>query len=259
MSLSPRAVFVVLIAASASCVEGTETDNPANGDLVGFEDSGCKSHAGAARRIGTSTEALVDASEYDGLNCIAWQERDDEALTVSLSNLRGPCGVSWRGQAFAHDDRLELVLENPACQVARCGSCVYDLRFEVARVGDAAGLPVAIGFRDCPGQAVHFEFEMTLPDTTSESGILCRYADRSAYDALVSHEGRCGEVLTPCGTGSTSCGVESEATCAEGLSCVETTSAEDSRCLAACSENDDCVPSGVSQCIDGLCRIPDGW
>jgi hypothetical protein len=238
--------------AVVACAGGTETDNPRkDGDLVAFDASACKTHP--AEKSGQSSEALVVASEFDGLSCLEWETQSDGVVTFRVLNLNGGCSVPWTGDAVVEaDGSLVLLLTNPMCAVAACGWCLYDFQFDVRNVPPVSGLPVRIGTIACPGEAPSFDNELTLPEDAGAAGILCRYTNQYAYDQLLGEQDRCGSQYGTCGQAGGFCGSE-PTKCRDDLVCVAADEAE--RCLRPCSSNDDCSPRDVSACVDGICRL----
>lgn len=244
---------VLASGAVVACAGGTETDNPhKSGDLVAFDASACKKEAVEAS--GTSSEAFVVASEFDGLTCLEWETENDETVTFRVLNLNGGCSVQWSGDAVVQaDGSLELLLTNTQCAVARCGWCLYDFQFGVRNVPPLSALPVRIGTIGCPGEAPSFDNELTLPEDAPASGILCRYTSIFAYDQLLGERDLCGSRFGSCRDEAGFCTTEGATECREGLVCAPVDDTK--RCLSPCETDDDCAPREVSACVDGICRL----
>lgn len=265
------ATGLVALALGASC-NGTETDNPATGNgLIDFHDTGCKSHAegdetpsgpsgkGSGRvdaGIGGTTRPLTVASDYDGLQCVAWELGGDAALRLRFINFHEGCGVEWKGRiAGRSEGSLELEVVNDQCGVAACGWCIYDWDFEVAEVDRATSLALNLtAVMDGPGCSYEAgrRLEAELPIDREPEGVLCRYAHPYAIEQLAEETGICGASRMPC-SGSNLCDPSADP-CASGLTC---TPVEDggSRCLEACTSDAECEPSGPLVCRDGLCQL----
>jgi hypothetical protein len=239
-----------------ACASGTETDNPASGPLVRFDASACKKEPVERSTLpGRSTDAFVTASDYDGLTCVEWERGEGGELALRFLNVAGPCSVAWQGAATARaDGGLDVVVKNPSCEVARCGSCLYDFELAV-RDAEPAGGNVTLALADCEGELSEQTLSAVLPADAADSGILCRLTDASAFAQQLAQEGRCGSVFSPCGAGSTFC--PENTTCTDGLTCTDLGDGLGSlRCLASCAVDEDCTPPGVTQCEDGVCAVP---
>jgi hypothetical protein len=245
---------VAALGTPVACEGGTETGNPGKDDsLVAFDASACKKDAEVPS--GQSQEALVTASEYDGLRCVEWEKQSDGKLTVRLLNVHGGCSIPWKGEAGVRDDgTVELRLVNPACAVALCGWCIYDFSFTLKGAPAPAGLPLEVGQVACPGDAPEWDPVIVLPDDAADSGILCRYANQFAYDQLLGEQDRCGSKFGTCGDQGGFCApAGGTTTCRDDLVCALADDA--SRCLEPCHSDDDCTPRAVSACVDGVCRL----
>ena len=247
---------VAVLGTVVACAGGTETGNPGKGDtLVTFDASACKKEQ--ASQSGKSQEALVTASDYDGLRCVEWEKQSDGELTVRLLNVNGGCGVKWKGEAGVRDDgTLELELVNSMCAVAKCGWCIYDFTFTLKSAPPPAGLPIQVGDVACPGDAPEWEPLIVLPDDAADSGILCRYANQYAYDQQLGEQGLCGSKFGTCGPQGGFCAPptgDPTIVCRDNLVCAPADEAN--RCLEPCHSDDDCSPQAVSACVDGVCRL----
>jgi hypothetical protein len=236
---------------------GTETGNPASpaGPLTHFESSACKTDANAeSGSNGQTQQALVVASSYDGLQCIEWEHGASAGdITLRLINFPGGCSVKWDGKATVDaPGTVDLELVNTGCTVARCGTCLYDATYDLTGITNAASLGVRIGYVDCPTMGdVRWQFETTLAMGTSPSGITCRYAP---LNSVLSSKA-CGGPNLLCGGAS---GICNSTPCPGDLVCAPV-SADDQRCLAACTTDGDCSPAGTLTCVAGLCRVAKPW
>jgi hypothetical protein len=124
----------------ASCT-GTETTNP----LTKFDGSGCLEavEANEAALIALPLTVADDAGAAVGGSEIGVREQcvvyslHEDVLHVGLENFPGRCGIDWLGRASFEDGALVLQGMDDAaegCLVSRCGSCTYDLDFEVSGV-----------------------------------------------------------------------------------------------------------------------------
>jgi hypothetical protein len=237
-----HSIVLAFFASVVSCAGGTETDNPAS--LQGFTSSTCKSRAPEPGQ-----EALVLASDAEGLQCIEWETNASGSLSVGLLNFPEPCADDYQGTAsFTKDGTIELAVHKTSCQVARCGTCVFDFHFELSGVGRSKALPLRTGSAVCATEPTTFDDVVNLPLPQQPSGVTCQYLRRNAVEQYGSARSRCGERNMPCGD----CRSADAQTCADGLSC-NVVADGDSRCLASCSKNDDCA-GGLTSCSDGFCR-----
>jgi hypothetical protein len=225
-----------------SCAGGTETDNPAT--LKDFSASACKSRAPEPGQ-----QALVRAADADGLQCVEWSRDASGSLTVRLLNFPEPCGDTYLGSSnVTKDGELELSVYKDGCQVFRCGTCVFDFDFELSGIDTGKPLALRTGSAICKSEPVTWDDKLTLAVDQQASGVMCRYLGRSAVEQYGRGRGTCGERNMPCGD----CGGLDALTCADGLTC-SAVGDNDSRCLAACSTDDDCA-GGLMTCQDGLCQ-----
>jgi hypothetical protein len=230
-----------------SCAGGTETENPAT--LEDFSSSACKSRA-----ADPGQQALVVASDAEGLQCVEWTKNGDKTLTIRLLNFPEPCGDNYLGTAkAATDGTLELAVHKASCDVFRCGTCVFDFEYALTGVDTGRELSIHLGSAICATEPTMFTDEITLPVDQQDSGVACRYLGRSAVEQYGRGRGTCGERNLPCGT----CDGTDTQTCSSGLTCTEVDD-NDSRCLASCETDADCA-GGLTTCQDGLCWSSAGW
>ena len=83
---------------------------------------------------------------------------------------------------------------------------------------------------------------------TDDSGVLCRYLDSSTLSEYANVRMVLGEKNMPCRDAQSG-----GALCDTGLTC-SSVGANDSRCLAQCQSDDDCV-AGVSSCQAAVCQV----
>lgn len=231
-----------VLASVVSCAGGTETGNPAT--LKGFTASGCKSRPPEAGQ-----QALVRASDAEGLQCVEWSRDAGGSLTLRLLNFPEPCGDQYLGAAgVTKAGELELSVYKDSCGVLRCGTCVFDFDFQLSGIDATAPLDLRTGTANCKSDPTTWDDTVTLAVDQADSGVLCRYLERSALEQYGRGRGTCGQLDMPCGD----CGGLDTQSCGDGLTCTEI-GAGDSRCLAPCASDSDCA-GGLTTCQDGLCQ-----
>lgn len=233
-------------ASVVSCAGGTETDNPAT--LKDFSASDCKT-----RQTDAGQQALVRASDAEGLQCVEWQADASGTLQLQLLNFPEPCGNAYLGAATQDTGQLLLSVHKDSCEVFRCGTCVFDFEFTLQGVDTAHDLPLRIGSAVCASEPIDYADDFTLPLAKHASGSVCRYLERNAVEQYGRERGSCGSQNLPCG----SCNGTDTTSCGAGLSCMEV-APSDTRCLATCSSDGDC-PAGVTSCVDGVCQSSFDW
>lgn len=237
--------FVALL--GVSCSGGSETGKPAT--LKDFTSSACKSRA-----ADPGQQALVSASDAEGLQCVEWAENADDTLTVRLLNFPEACGDDYLGTAkTAADGTLELAVHKSTCDVLRCGTCVFDFEYELVGVDVKHELSIHLGSAICASEPMTFSDEVTLPLDRRPNGAVCRYLSRSAVEQYGRSRGTCGQRNLPCGT----CDGTDTERCGTGLTCTAVDD-NDSRCLERCGSDDDCA-DGLTTCQDGLCQSSTSW
>jgi hypothetical protein len=234
---------------------GTETDDPS----IDFRSSACKSKelTGAALSVDEATTAdprgqLGGGEAYDGLNCFAWTAARDGRLRVDIYNFTGSCGEGLDGRAVLDDSTLALFASPKGCAVASCGSCQYDLSFELGGVRVDQPLPVTLQFEYCGNTPREARGAVTLPLDRRASGVICR---TGACHHGIGHF--CGKLhCPPCadkdGGFHNSCGSADDPGCPADLVCDERTSTK--ACLAKCTSDSDCLVE-VERCDGGACRL----
>jgi hypothetical protein len=130
---------------------------------------------------------------------------------------------------------------------------VFDFAYTLTGIDTTRPLDVHLGSAICASEPTTFNDEVTLPVDEQDSGVVCRYLERSPLEQYGRGRGTCGERNLPCGT----CDNADNVTCASGLACTEIASS-DSRCLEACSSDADCA-GGLTSCQDGLCHPSASW
>jgi hypothetical protein len=180
-------------------------------------------------------QALTQTADFPiGLSCVEWQVIDN-VLEVQVVNFSSGCGVEWQGRATREGDRLTLLLDNPRCAVAACGTCLYDTAtvIELPSIGDIrlemSTDPTCTGERDIQ--------EWRLPLAAQPQGMICEYARAPGLGSLS------GPAFTRCSVDDRSCD--------DGLTCVD----DDARghCLPTCSTDADCPLPGGTRCSAGHC------
>jgi hypothetical protein len=237
--------FVVFFASCAGA-SGTETDNPAT--LSDFTSSACKTRAGDPGQ-----QAIVLESDAEGLQCVEWSKDASGALSIRLLNFPEPCGEDYQGTAATADGTLQLAVHKASCDVFKCGTCVFDFAYTLAGIDTTRALDVRFGSAICASEPTTFADQVTLPVDEQDSGVFCRYLERSAVEQYGRGRGTCGERNLPCGT----CDNADDVTCKSGLTCAEIAS-NDTRCLESCATDADCA-GGLTSCQDGLCRANESW
>lgn len=234
----------------ASCTgSGTETDNPAT-PLKDFSSSACKN-----KQQDPQPQALIQASDADGLTCVEWARGADDTLDLKLHNFSEPCADSYLGKAaIASNGTLEVSVYKDTCQVAKCGLCVFDFHYQLQNVSADAPLALRIGSAVCESQPTLFADELSLPLDTQETGVVCRALERSGLDWYARGRDACGSLNMPCGA---TCDGADQTTCSAGLTCTELAQ-DDSRCLADCESDDDC-PAGLTTCVASACQAASSW
>jgi hypothetical protein len=240
-------VIGAFLASVVSCAGGTETDNPAT--LKGFTASACKSRAPAPGQ-----QALVRETDAEGLQCVEWSHDASGSLTLRLLNFPEPCADAYLGTSnLTKDGTLELSVYKDSCEVFRCGTCVFDFDFELSGINTGQPLTLRTGSAICQSEPTTWDDPIALAVDQREGGVMCRYLERSAVEQYARGRGTCGERNMPCGD----CAGTDAATCAAGLTC-SVVGTSDSRCLAACTTDDDCA-GGLMTCQDGLCQSKADW
>jgi len=225
-----------------SCAGGTETGNPAA--LKSFTASTCKSQAPEPGQ-----QALLRASDADGLQCVAWSRGAAGSLSLRLLNFPEPCGDKYLGtSSLTPDGQLQVSVYKDSCQVQRCGLCVFDFDFELTSVDTGHPLDLRTGSAICAGKPTIWDDAITLAIDQDASGVSCRYLERSALEQYGRGRGTCGERNMPCGD----CSSVNAQSCGTGLTCSPIGDG-DARCLAACTSDDDCA-GGLMKCLDSLCQ-----
>ena len=253
-------------ALAVGCPESHTTGDGGTGVLVAFTGSKCKKEQTAAL-YASLTRALVtgvDGSAYEGLQCVSWDLTSYGKF--DLLNFASVCGADWVGSAAAADDgTVTLTLSNPSCQVAGCGSCIYDWSFTVDRPKAAGDIPLNVDVVVCdkPGEdSNNKSFALTIPATPAK-GVTCRYADFGALQWQAFTLGTMGQLNMPCvdpadypGDG----GVPPP--CDDGLACTPTAPGQyrdGAICLKTCTTDADCPLPDLVSCQAGVCWLKAQW
>ena len=244
-----------LLGCLAACV-GTDTGNPTRGGSGSeFERprvSGCKSHGGQLS-TGLAAQALTtsNAHDYDGLQCLRW-EREGNRVRFEAFNFTDSCEVSFVGRVDApRPGHVNVVLKNPACEIAGCGSCMYDAAVEIdtvrAKLADDA--EVELRTEDCKGIQTRLASWQLAPGDGA-SALQCSYPRGADLIDHARRQNLCGKREMPC---RTSCGSKDVA-CDPGLVC-GAAGEYSSTCLAECQSDGDCHLPEVMTCQQGVCRL----
>lgn len=242
------ALLCVLLLCNPSCT-GTETDNP----VIDFERSACKSEGSALRLPGVMAARApltLDAADYEGLYCFAWESGTNGRLRIDVFNMVGGCHIDWELADARFDEKgLRLRVQNDECAIAGCGSCAYDLSFDMEGIDRDAPLPLALQQLDCDGEPTRDATVLTLPVDERSEGVLCR-------ESWTRFTGECGGAHSPpCADQrpATRCADEG-ASCDDGFVCDAGSDESSDLCLTACESDADC-PLPVEACVDGACRL----
>ncbi len=241
-SRSAQAVFVLaaFVTCAVACV-GTNTGNPLSGEV-----SQCKSDSDF------ESKALTGADRYDGLSCMYW-ERSDDNLHLQALNFRGGCSITWQGAFERISSGPSVLLTNPSCAVAACGSCLYDATFDIdlreASVADDAEIPLRSD-ASCSGDADLIDVWTLEPDASQ--GITCQHAQ--GLDWHANRLGTCGQANMPCRQDDGLCADNGEGPCDADLTCTDV-GGSSFVCLQQCTRDEDCIASDVMTCDEGLCRL----
>jgi hypothetical protein len=228
---------------------GTETDNP----VVDFNATDCKGgeELSLAPAVARTRAALdMPANDYEGLHCYAWQINDGGTITIDVINYGSGCGIEWSlADSVLDAEHVELGIRNAACIVAGCGSCTYDLSFEVKGVALDAPVEVQVREAGCDGADDHVLRAVELPIDREREGMLCRQTS-GGFPPECGGPRRppCDNVVPYDGVGTCSDG------CVEGLVCVERALDDRDLCFTPCEEDADC-PLDIESCQDGACRL----
>jgi hypothetical protein len=241
----------VLVFCTPSCI-GTETDNP----VAGFEPTACKREGGSGLRLpgvmSTSEALTLDSRDYDGLYCFAWEARASGRMHLSVFNMTGGCHIDWElGPSRIDANGLRLRVRNDECAVAACGTCAYDLSFEVEDVDATAPLPLSLTQLDCDDEPTRDATTLTLPIDERSEGVLCREGSLTSLDIACG-----GPHFPPCAAGSGSLNrcTDDGANCGDGGVCDPRPDAPFDMCLRQCEADADC-PLPVETCVAGGCRL----
>lgn len=228
------------------CTAGTKTDNP----LVDFDASACK--AGEPLTLPSTVMRSepgleLEPDQYRGLHCFAWDVTASGNLRIDVLNYPSGCGAEWEpGDAAIQGDQVSITARNAMCAFAACGSCIYDLSFELAGVDTTRPVELTLNEDDCT--TVDPAATLSLPLDDASEGIVCR-------------ETRLGIGLnTVCGVQhAPPCSMEGPlrcdtAACDDGLTCFAKPDAFYDACYEACETDDDCS-LGIDTCQDGACRL----
>lgn len=198
------------------------------------------------------------SESYDGFACMRW-ERDGERVRLDAYNFEGGCHVNWRGSAERRGtDELDLIVSNPSCVVAGCGSCLYDASFAVDTTTTTLDDSAEIRLIEAPCEGERTSIgSWKLQDGAESSGITCKYAR-----GLEEHSSRartCGQLHGTCRSehgicGSVRPGRETLPPCDEGLTCTKAGNAG-SMCLMSCTTSDECPLPDILECRDAVCQL----
>lgn len=223
--------------------------------LDDFDTGGCKSSEQLAASALTQKDGAgttgYDAA-HDGLQCFVWKRLSEEKLSIEITNHADGCGaeMSWEPRAELDEQGgLDLLLENKQCTFAACGSCIYDLTFEVKVPRDTKQLRTRLLGDDCDGER-SLHHEQTLPLDTQPSGVLC-----VDYRPRPFREPECGQSIPPFAhCDDNACDPATAVPCAAGTECVEVEN-DALRCLPTCDSDADCSPYPSTHCEKSVCVL----
>jgi hypothetical protein len=200
---------------------------------------------------------VIDSERgLEGLRCVAWERVSVGELKLDLYNFDAACGATWTGDgAVAADGALELHIDNPSCEIAKCGICLYDWSFDLhVDVPAEQAVPLTIAVDACQGQqSTALSTAVMGPEV---KGIRCALGAYGAMTEQAYAAGTCGKAGMPC-VGSLFCGTgsfTSTGTCAEGLVCDSSAAPNEPVCFVPCTTVADCPRADVYACQAGLCR-----
>ncbi|MDD5306219.1 MAG: hypothetical protein PHU25_02750 [Deltaproteobacteria bacterium] len=247
--VSVLVAFAALSGAAFGC-DGGKGD----GALASFSGSECKKDGYEGLLMPLLT--LPSSGGYDGLQCISWKRAADGTLEVDLVNFPGACGARYEGEAALENAHtLRLAALNPSCEIASCGSCIYDWSYEVEGVAADADLKLVMEENACPdGEEGARVDEATIPKARLSAGIMCRYVDSGVMEWVAG----CGALHLPCGTGSGMC-PEEPVPCQGDLVCNATGVGSDEVCMQPCSTSSQCPLPDVLTCDGEVCRLTETW
>jgi hypothetical protein len=246
----------------AIAIGGCGDDNGAGSGIPSvqnaFSSSACKKDtASPSAQVHIRSLNVIDnEAGLEGLRCVAWERVGVGQLKLDLYNFDATCGATWTGDGVvAADGTLALHVDNPGCQVAKCGICLYDWSFDL-HVAVPAGQPVslAVAVDACQGQQATVHSAAVIG--TEPKGIRCTLASYGAMNWQADAAGTCGKAGMPC-VGSLLCGTGSLAstgTCADGLLCDSSAAPNEPVCFVPCTTVADCPRVDVYTCQAGLCR-----
>jgi hypothetical protein len=222
-----------------------------------FQSGPCKKSETAKSHLARRYRAVIDDDTgLEGLRCVAWSRVGTAELKLDLYNFEGACGATWVGDsAIGADGAIGLAIDNPSCEVSKCGKCLYDWSFDIqGAIPAGPSLPINITVNTCTGQQAPAQIATTLG--AEDHGLACSFADYGGLLWQASATNVCGTLGMPC-VGSSLCGsgsFTSTGTCSGALVCDSSAATNEPRCLAACTTAQDCPRSDAWACRDGLCR-----
>jgi len=253
-TLIRSALLFAAVASAIGCGRGA-------GDLVAFDNSGCKGNDGSSAAW-QGLFALDSSEGFYGLSCVAWTLSSDGDLKVDMINIPAACGASYEGAAtVAGPSAVELRADNPSCDIAGCGVCFYDWSFEVEGISAAAPLALTFVEDSCPDEPGEDEYPAQLPVDMRPEGTLCRWLPPMAYEDW----GPCGTLhhmcAAPASVGEGEEGCDEGEACEDGLACELPDGIDTAICLQACTTDADCPLAELSifACVDQLCQISSVW
>lgn len=267
----PLGIVLCLTVPSCSNSDGTEGDNPFAGTVDASPCKGEEAYADylARPRLPLSASNHAASSPYTsvdqalvangempiGLECLQWQS-EGEQLQLAVSNFTGGCGIDWNGEvALKTPGEVVIRLQNPSCNIARCGNCSYDTNVEITASPDDVfvddePLHVTLELLDCNGER-SASLDWDVANSASRDGIVCRpidswgwiYGKVSGSDVFSEAQLNLYAV----------CDNPDES---ESVACTEDRACVGGYCVPNCESNADCPLDGAFTCQAGACLLP---
>lgn len=250
----PKRILPCLLLISCT---GTDSGNPPV-VIDDFGNSECKimrdGATAPARSPLFSRAALPSNDALSGLYCVRYRRGEGTKLRLEYINFGASChadGGWFAGveEAEGADLAVSLTCTGPT---AGCGSCIYDLRYELDVADLASARTISLMRHECWGGEDVRTDALTFAD--GDEGLSCHYTFVHAERWVAESENTSGRLRRPC-RDSSSRREETLPSCDGELVCTEVADG-DPRCLAPCAQDTDCELTGVEACVDGLCRLP---
>ena len=169
--------------------------------------------------------------------------------------------MKWAGASARFDgDALHLKAYQQGCLISACGSCVYDLHFEIKDAPKGADIPLFFDYTDefenaCEEGGLSKVPTFIIPASTELSGVRCNPIVGGvglAPPPTCFRHAACGDgVINP--LTQETCPV-----CPDGDVCAPIADGYPNECLAPCATDADC-PNPSMACRAGGCTIVARW